>query len=188
MFLNPLVFRSGQACAPDCRRGRFKPGTSDGAPAVIGQSVEVSMQACVAQINDNAGKKNYILRLRSQPVQNFGPLPNPPEEAVLASSESTWKDSDSADIPVYRVGAGVTAPVVLHDSPAQYSDEARRAKHEGECLLSTIVDAHGMPQYVRVVRTLGMGLDEKAVEAVNQYRFKPAMKDGMPVPVMVNVE
>jgi len=50
------------------------------------------------------------------------------------------------------------------------------------------VDAHGYPENPRVVRSLGMGLDEKALEAVQRYRFKPAMKDGKPVPVTILVE
>ena len=90
---------------------------------------------------------------------------------------------------LYRVGGGVSVPVVLNDVQAEFSDEARRAKYQGVCIVSIIVDTHGNPQNPRVVRPLGMGLDEKALEAVMKYKFKPAMKDGKtPVPVMVNVE
>jgi periplasmic protein TonB len=90
---------------------------------------------------------------------------------------------------LYRVGGGVSAPVPLNDVEAEFSDEARRAKYQGICEVALIVDAQGMPQNVHVIRPLGMGLDEKAVEAVRKYRFKPAMKDGKtPVPVMVTVE
>jgi TonB family protein len=55
-------------------------------------------------------------------------------------------------------------------------------------VISLIVDAQGNPQHVRVVRQLGMGLDEKAVEAVKQYKFKPALMQGKPVPVEINIE
>jgi periplasmic protein TonB len=90
---------------------------------------------------------------------------------------------------VYQIGGGVSAPVPLNSVEAEFSDEARRAKYQGVCLISMIVDASGMPQNPRVVRALGMGLDEKALEAVRKYRFKPAMKDGKtPVPVMITVE
>jgi periplasmic protein TonB len=54
--------------------------------------------------------------------------------------------------------------------------------------VNLVVDTHGLPQNVRVIRGVGMGLDEKAKEAVSQYRFKPAMENGHPVPVQVNVE
>ena len=77
----------------------------------------------------------------------------------------------------------------LNQVEAEFSDEARRAKYQGVCLVSLIVDAQGNPQDPHVVRTLGMGLDEKAMEAVRKYKFKPAMKDGhTPVPVMITVE
>jgi TonB family protein len=90
---------------------------------------------------------------------------------------------------LYRIGGGVSAPVPLNSVEAEFSDEARRAKYQGVCLISLIVDVHGDPQNPRVVRALGMGLDEKALEAVKKYKFKPALKDGKtPVPVMITVE
>lgn len=90
---------------------------------------------------------------------------------------------------LYRIGGSVSAPVPLNQVEAEFSDEARRAKYQGVCLISLIVDAQGNPQNPRVVRALGMGLDEKALEAVHKYKFKPAMKDGKtPVPVMITVE
>lgn len=90
---------------------------------------------------------------------------------------------------VYHVGGGISAPVAINAPEAEFSDEARRAKYQGVCLVSLIVDAQGNPQNPRVVRPLGMGLDEKALEAVRQYKFKPALKNGRtPVPVMITVE
>jgi protein TonB len=86
------------------------------------------------------------------------------------------------------VGGGVSAPVALNQVEAEFSDEARRAKYQGICIVSLIVDAQGNPQNPRVVRALGMGLDEKAIEAVKKYKFKPAMKGSQPVPVMISVE
>jgi periplasmic protein TonB len=90
---------------------------------------------------------------------------------------------------IYRPGVGgVTAPVPLITPEAEFSDEARRAKYQGICVIAVIVDAQGYPRNPRVVQRLGMGLDEKALEAVLQYRFKPAMRAGRPVPVAINVE
>jgi protein TonB len=87
-----------------------------------------------------------------------------------------------------RVGGGVSAPVVIFKVEPEFSEEARRAKFMGVVTVNLIVDAAGHPQNVRVIRGVGMGLDQKALEAVRQYRFKPAMEDGHPVPVQVNVE
>src|ERR1700757_3282478 len=89
---------------------------------------------------------------------------------------------------LYHIGGGVSAPVAIFTPEAEFSDEARRAKYQGVCLISLIVDAQGNPQNPRVVRPLGMGLDEKALEAVRKYKFKPAMKEGKPVPVMMSIE
>lgn len=89
---------------------------------------------------------------------------------------------------LYHVGNGVSAPVPLNQVEAEFSDEARRAKYQGVCLITLIVDAQGNPQNPRVSRALGMGLDEKALEAVRKYKFKPAMKGNTPVPVMITVE
>jgi protein TonB len=87
-----------------------------------------------------------------------------------------------------RVGGGVSAPAVIFKVEPEFSEEARRAKFMGVVTVNLIVDAAGHPQNVRVIRGVGMGLDQKALEAVRQYRFKPAMEDGHPVPVQVNVE
>jgi protein TonB len=88
-----------------------------------------------------------------------------------------------------HVGGRVSAPIPINNVEAEFSDEARRAKYQGVVLVAVLVDAQGYPQDPRVVRALGMGLDEKAIEAVRKYRFKPALKDGKtPVAVMINVE
>lgn len=91
---------------------------------------------------------------------------------------------------VRQVGNGVTAPKLVSYVEAEFSDEARRAKYEGTVVISLIVDAQGNPQNIRVARSLGMGLDEKAIEAVRQYKFKPAIEasSGKAVPVLINVQ
>jgi periplasmic protein TonB len=89
---------------------------------------------------------------------------------------------------LYQVGGAVTAPKLIYAIDPEFSDEARRAKVQGACMVSLIVDVQGKPQQVRVVHHLGMGLDERAVAAVKQYRFKPATFKGTPVPVEINVE
>lgn len=88
----------------------------------------------------------------------------------------------------YTVGGGVSAPRPIYDPDPEYSDEARRAKYQGTVLLWVVVGADGRPHEIRVQRSLGMGLDEKAIEAVRQWRFEPSMKDGHPVAVQVIIE
>ena len=88
----------------------------------------------------------------------------------------------------FRVGGGVSAPKVIYQPDPEYSEEARKAKFSGTCVLWLVVGPDGKPRDIRVSRTLGLGLDEKAIEAVKSWRFEPAMKDGKPVSVMINVE
>jgi len=89
---------------------------------------------------------------------------------------------------VYRVGHGVSAPRPTYQPDPEFSEQARQAGYEGVCVLELVVDAEGMPQKIRVTHAAGMGLDEKALEAVRQWRFKPGMKDGEPVAVLIDVE
>jgi TonB family protein len=88
----------------------------------------------------------------------------------------------------YRVGGGVSAPRVLSDPEPEYSEEARKAKYQGTVVLNIVVGPDGRTHDIRVARSLGMGLDEKAIEAVRRWTFEPGKKDGRPVAVMVNVE
>ena len=89
---------------------------------------------------------------------------------------------------VYRVGGGVSAPAVLYKIDPEYSEEARKAKWQGTVVLQIVVDEHGLPKDMKVMRQLGLGLDAKAMEAVGKWRFKPGMKDGKPVPVLATIE
>ncbi len=88
----------------------------------------------------------------------------------------------------YRVGGGVSAPRVLYSPNPEYSEEARKAKFQGTVVLWLVVGADGRPREIRVARALGMGLDQKAIEAVRTWQFEPAKKDGVSVPVQINVE
>jgi protein TonB len=87
-----------------------------------------------------------------------------------------------------RIGGGVSQPVLIYSVEPEFSEEARKAKVAGNVLVNLWVDTNGNPSHVHVIRGVGMGLDEKAVEAVRQYRFKPAMENGKPVLVELNVE
>lgn len=89
---------------------------------------------------------------------------------------------------VYRVGGGVSAPRAIYAPDPQYSDAARKARFQGTVVLWTIVGPDGRARDLRVSRSLGMGLDEKAIEAVRQWKFTPALKDGRPVAVQINIE
>lgn len=89
---------------------------------------------------------------------------------------------------VFRIGGGVSRPELIFKPEPEYSEEARKAKFQGTVLLSIVVMADGSTSNIRVIRPLGLGLDEKAIEAVKRWKFRPSTKDGNPVAVHANVE
>src|SRR5579884_1195392 len=88
----------------------------------------------------------------------------------------------------YKIGGGVSAPSVIYKVEPEYSEEARKAKFQGTVVLFVVVDEHGNPRDLKVLRPLGLGLDQKAIEAVQKWKFRPGMKDGHPVPVQATIE
>jgi TonB family protein len=89
---------------------------------------------------------------------------------------------------VFKVGGGVSQPAVIFKVDPEYSEEARKAKYSGTVMLAVVVDAEGHARDIHVVKSLGMGLDEKAIEAVGKWKFKPGMKAGLAVNVRATIE
>ena len=139
------------------------------------------------------------LKMAKTDLSNLG-MPNAPSVGTsLGSGRGTGIGSgDGAGIGpgsagnmgggLRRIGGGVSAPIVLFAPEPEFSEEARKAKAAGNVLVYLQVDAQGRPNHVHVLHGIGLGLDEKAVEAVRQYKFKPALENGRPVPVEMNVE
>lgn len=88
----------------------------------------------------------------------------------------------------YRIGGGVSAPSLVYKVEPEYSEEARKAKFQGSVLLQVVVDEKGNPRDIKIVRPLGLGLDEKAIEAVQKWRFKPGFLNNKAVPVQAMIE
>jgi len=115
--------------------------------------------------------------------------------------------ADEASAGVKQVGGDVKGPMVIYEPEPKYTEAGRKAKVQGVVTVSLIVDEHGQPQNVHIVHGLGTGPDGKpdpklkkaarvamdgmnqsAVDAVKQYKFKPATENGRPVAVYLNVE
>ena len=120
-----------------------------------------------------------------------------PEEAKsIADQAAAVRKSLGAQVAVrrgsaitsVRVGNGVSAPVLLTKVEPQYTEEARLAKYQGTVIVSVDIDANGLAQNMKVVRGLGLGLDEQALKAIAQWTFRPGMANGQPVPVMATIE
>jgi periplasmic protein TonB len=108
--------------------------------------------------------------------------------AQTAPPTSPDSGKDAASGEVFKVGHGVSVPKAIYQPDPEYSEKARKKKFQGVCVLSLVVGADGKTRDIKVVRPLGMGLDEQAIKAVTQWKFEPALKDGQPVAVQIAVE
>ena len=98
------------------------------------------------------------------------------------------KRAMAATTAAVKVGSGVTAPSLLSKVEPAYSDDARASKYQGTVILKIVVDTDGLAKDIQLVKSIGYGLDEKAVEAINLWTFKPGTRDGQPVPVLATIE
>jgi TonB family protein len=89
---------------------------------------------------------------------------------------------------VYRVGGGVSAPSAVQRMEPRYSEEARAAKLQGTVVIQVTIGTDGLAHDARIVRGLGLGLDQNAIESISQWQFKPGVKDGQPVKVAATIE
>ena len=96
-------------------------------------------------------------------------------------------EKPAARDPEYRVGRGVSPPVLLTKIEPEYSEQARRAKLQGLTTLYVQITPEGKPAQIHIIDGLGMGLDQKAMEAVKHWRFRPGMKGGKPVTVEATI-
>ncbi len=108
----------------------------------------------------------------------------PPGYVVKVKMRDEGFESDGS----VRIGEGVTPPIAIATPEPEYSEEARGKGISGNVVVSLQVDVNGLPTHLKVVRGIGFGLDEMAMEAVSRYRFKPAMRGGKAVPYDMNIE
>jgi TonB family protein len=149
---------------------KFKPAMEDGNPVAKEINVEVNF------------------KIMESPEPKDAPSnPNGPSASESAPPVQS-APQEYGGVPVRKIGGGVTEPELIYHVEPEFSAEAKKAKFNGIVLVNLIVDAKGKPQDVRVLRGVGMGLDEKALKAVRAYRFRPATEYGKPVPVGLNVE
>jgi TonB family protein len=154
--------------AVDAVRGwTFEPYTGSGQPIQVRQKLKFDFAT---------GEKTGHLDLQFAPP------------TLAKGSLTPVRREASPGETFYVVGHGVTGPRVIYAPDPPYSEAARKGKYQGTCLLSLIVGPDGRPRDIEVIRALGMGLDEKAVNTVDQWKFQPGTKDGNPVAVYVVIE
>jgi TonB family protein len=125
-----------------------------------------------------------------------GPMTCPGQEPGMysfpadTSTDTSTQDVATARVPpaVFKVGGRVKPPRALYAPDPEYSESARRHKQQGMGVLKIIVTPEGKVARIKVERVIGFGLDQKAVNAVCQWKFTPALREGQPVAVQITVE
>jgi len=113
------------------------------------------------------------------------------QDKPAKSPDAPSQAASSEDSAVYKVGGGVKPPRAIITSGPKFTEEEKKndqAKYKGTVVLSMIVTTEGKPKDIKVTKSLGPGLDKKAIEAVKTWKFDPATKDGKPVMVQIMVE
>jgi TonB family protein len=155
-----------------------------------GQKVQVTVTGDLERL----GWRQYFIT----DMRQLGPLvPSPYKSLVEGTCEPSKQPDESQKgqvvaeengVKIYRVGANVTAPRTKYAPDPEYSEVARARKFQGVTILQVTVGPNGKPENIQICAPLGMGLDEAALNAVRQWRFEPAKRDGVPVAVRINVE
>ncbi len=164
---NPILAR---AATDAVRHWRYAPFTSQGAGVETRTAVTVSFVLTTGPYHCPGQQANQYT-FRTDP-----------------SSSSPTSAETSPQQAVFKVGGSVKPPQPLHTPDPEYTPTARKAARQGTAVLSAIVTPEGRIAVVKMERVLGYGLDQKAIDAVCEWKFKPALKDDQPVAVQIHVE
>jgi TonB family protein len=190
MFTKPLGNAVDKLALNILEADRFKPGNQDGSPVPVAQTITIKLDVCAIAAPQDAGKGSFELKPHSQPEQHLSDDDSFPATVIYAADVPVTSANTKPGL--YHVGGDVSAPEMLFGVSSidvGKGETDTRAKYQGQVMLSVVVDSQGMPHDVRVVRPLGMGLDQKAIDAVERFRFRPAiLKRKQPVPVMVVIQ
>ncbi len=149
-------------------------------PASMALSLELEAMALVL-IDPAYAERAQPMQARARELRVASVQALEARSAVLPSTPLANPD------PAYKVGRGVMPPAVSYKVDPEYAQPARLIKYSGTVTLSVIVDPSGRATTIRIVKGLGFGLDEKAVEALQQWVFRPGVKDGSPVNVRATI-
>jgi TonB family protein len=195
----PALFKrlSGAVYPSLVQYGRPDLGSCPDYGEYVAVKMRISEKGVPGEITVSAASSAAIQQTVLNAVQSWkfdparvGKARVPSNATILLRCDSTASAgaTPNGNQPIWRVGGGVTGPRIIFRVEPEYSEEARKAKLQGTVMLYIEVEASGTPGNIQVLRALGLGLDEKAAEAVAQWRFRPGMKEGKPVTVQATVE
>jgi TonB family protein len=164
----------------------FKPGTYNGVPASVAIELTAGLHTCAQLAAHGHGIDENGMTLRSHPFIVIGLLPQP-STAREAANPMPANPTSGAE-PANSNANGITEPTPIFQPNPLYPKTAKKKKIVGLCLIGAAVDASGVPQNVRIVRSLAPSLDENAIETIKAWRFNPALQDGnVPVPFEITI-
>ncbi len=143
--------------------------------AILPDSWKAYVTGRIKAQDDGKGRQHYYLP--DEPNARRGAAPKLEPIGAAASGEE-----------IFRITDEITPPVGLKTPDPSYDEFARSLRVQGQTVLAVVVGADGSVRDAQIARPLGMGLDDRAIEAVRGWRFRPATKDGKPVTVQINVE
>jgi TonB family protein len=154
------------------------------------EEAETLYQSAMAAADPRSNEAAVILRVYAEflRVQAKSDQAAEFQERATAIEKGNAKPAPTLAAGVFHVGKGVTVPVPILRPEPEYTEEARLARLWGTVVLRVVIGTDGVPHDSHVIRGVGLGLDENAIEAVGQWQFKPATKDGQPVPVAATIE
>ena len=200
------------------RQWKYKPYLLNGEPTEVQTTININFNLAdaAALVQAEQEYREFIASYPTAPAaaQAQAKLKQVQAELEQAEAELTMQDAhlnairaQYNGVPVKKVGGGVSSPIPIYEVEPEFTAAAKKAKAAGMVLVGLIVDEQGLPQNVHVLRGFGIGPDgkplpklkkaaraaadgmnQKALDAVKQYKFKPATQDGKPVPVQVNLE
>jgi periplasmic protein TonB len=187
---SPLPASKGKLPKPSPRQ--FVPPSAVVVNPAPKLTVEASILAPPDAVMPNINLPNY-----GDPLGKLGPASNGTGSGggigsgngggVGSGSGGGAGPGDGGGIAFLPGKGGVTKATVIHQEDPEFSDEARKAHFQGEVIVAIIVDANGRVVQPRVVKSIGMGLDEKAIEAALKWTFHPGTLNGKPVPTRATI-
>lgn len=167
---------------------RFQPGAAGGSSVAVAGTMTLKIQSCEKTATDGKGHESLSLRPLAMPGIIFDLSPHISDSANLAPFDPGSIPPVSVEITGMAAVKNIVPPVPLKRVEAEFSDYARTHHIQGTCVYRLIVDEHGLPKDFQVVKPIDPSLQRLASDAVHKYRFKPAMKDGMPIRAQITVD
>jgi hypothetical protein len=185
-FLNPIGDDLDVLALKAVIEDRFKPGTQNGSPVPIAESIDVSVRTCLKDEKQANGKQQTILHLAAEPQQHLKPPVDPPQQVVLVSGTGLSANASDPDEGILKVGGDIKPPIQF-EPPDATLRLVRSFLRGADYNVSVVVDRYGMPSRLKIIDAGQPGHEQQAASIVRLWRFKPAMRNGEPVPARIEL-